>query len=150
MWRQQCRPSKKKATFLNLEPADNIRPDLRDFSLRRPSRRKRGTVRSPNYGIKPLLGQVLWVARYPKPHSAGKRFAVVGCTRDSRKPAHSLRRVVDHARWGVFRKEMLSLVEVVLWVAEAMGLLEGFMLVVTAAPNPSACDVKGPHTQPKS
>ena len=45
---------------------------------------------------------------------------------------------------------MLSLVEVVLWVAEAMGLLEGFMLVVTAAPNPSVCDVKGAHTQPKS
>jgi hypothetical protein len=90
------------------------------------------------------------VARYPKPHSEAKRFAVVGCTRDSRKPAHSLCRVVDHARWGFFRKEMLSLVEVVLWVAKAMGLLEGLLVVVAAAPNPPVCDVKGPHSQPKS
>ena len=90
------------------------------------------------------------MARYPKPHSAAKRFAVVGCTRDSRKPAHSLSRVVDHARWGIFRKEMLSLVEVVLWAAEAMGLLEGFILVVAAAPNLPASDVKGPYSQPKS
>jgi hypothetical protein len=63
---------------------------------------------------------------------------------------YSLRRVVDHARWGFFRKEMLSLVEVVLWVAKAMGLLEGFMLVVAAAPRAPASDVKGPHSQPKS
>jgi hypothetical protein len=63
---------------------------------------------------------------------------------------YSLRRVVDHARWGFFRKEMLSLVGVVLWVAEAMGLLEGFMLVVAVAPNPPVCNVEGPHSQPKS
>jgi hypothetical protein len=57
---------------------------------------------------------------------------------------------VDHARWGDFRKEMLSQVEVVLWVAKAMGLLEGLLVVVAAAPNPPVCDVKGPHSQPKS
>lgn len=45
---------------------------------------------------------------------------------------------------------MLSLVEVVLWATEAMRLLEGVMLVVAAAPNPPASDVKGLHMQPKS
>ena len=52
--------------------------------------------------------------------------------------------------WGAFRKEMFSLVEVVLWATEAMRLLEGYMLVVAAAPHGPASDVKGPHSQPKS